>query len=56
MRSTHPCLCHEVDAPKKVIGLRSGSMEGFLHSHIQSSINEDVSSDGDIAPRGPLDQ
>ena len=34
MRSTHPCLFYEVDAPKKVIGLHSGSMEIFPHSYI----------------------
>ena len=33
MRSTHPFMFYEVDAPKKVIGLHSGSMEGFLHSY-----------------------
>ena len=56
MRSTHPYLSYEVDTPKEVTGLRSGSMEDFLHSPIQSSIDEDVSSSGDISPRGPVDQ
>ena len=56
MRSTHPCLFYEVDAPKMMIGLRSGSMEGFLHSYIQSSLDDGVSLHGDIAPRRPLDQ
>ena len=34
MRSTHPYIFYEVDAPKEVIGLRSGSMEGYLHSSL----------------------
>ena len=34
MRSTHPYPFLEVDAPKKVIGLRSGSMESFIHLYI----------------------
>ena len=55
MRGIHPCLFHEVDAPKRVIGLHSGSMEGFLHSCVQSPLY-DVSFPGDIAPRRPLDQ
>ena len=39
-----------------MIGLCSGSMEGFLHSYIQSSLDDGVSLHGDIAPRIPLDQ
>ena len=39
-----------------MIGLHSGSMEGFLHSYIQSSLDDGVSLHGDIAPRRPLDQ
>ena len=35
MRSTHPCLFYEVDAPKRVIGLHSGSMDRLVHSYIQ---------------------
>ena len=38
-----------------MIGLCSGSMEGFLHLCIQSPL-QDVSFLGDIAPRRPLDQ
>ena len=46
----------EVDAPKKVIGLCSDSMEDYLHSSIQSSLDDDVSFHGDISPRRPPDQ
>ena len=56
MRSTHTCLLYEVDAPKMMIGLHSRSMEGFLHSYIQSSLDDGVSLHGDIALRRPLDQ
>ena len=56
MRSTHPSLFYEVDAPNKVIGLCNRSMESFLHSYIQSSLDDDVSLHGGIAPRRPLDQ
>ena len=48
IRSTHPYSSMEVDAPEKVIGLCSGSMEGYLHSSIQSSLDNDVSLHGDI--------
>ena len=39
-----------------IIGLCSGSMEGFLHSYIQSSLDDGVSLHGEITPRRPLDQ
>ena len=52
---SHSYLLQKVDAPKEVIGLLSGSMEGFLHSRIQSPL-DDVSSARDIAPRRSLDQ
>ena len=55
MRSTHPYSFMEVDGPKKVIGLRSGSMEGYLHSSIQSSLDDDISLHGDILLGRPLD-
>ena len=42
MRSTHPYSFLEVYTPKKVIGLRSGSMDIIVHSYIQSSLVEDV--------------
>ena len=48
VRSTHPYSSMEVDAPEKVIGLHSGSMESFLHSSIRSSLEDDVSLHGDI--------
>ena len=32
MRSTHPCLFHEVDAPKRKTGLRSESRDKSVHS------------------------
>ena len=48
MRSTHPYILYEVDAPKKVIGLRSGSMDIFVHSHMQSPLDDEVSLHGDI--------
>ena len=51
---SHSYLLQKVDAPKEVIGLCSGSMEGFLHSCIQSPL-DDVSFPGDIAPRRPHD-
>ena len=56
MRSIHPYSFLEVDAPKKVIGLHSGSMEGYLRSSIQSYFDDDVSLHGDILPGRPLDQ
>ena len=56
MRRKHPCLSYEDDAPKRVIGLCSGSMDRLVHSYIQSSLVEDVSFHGDILPRRPLDQ
>ena len=56
MMSIHPYSFLEVDVPKKVIGLHSGSMEGYLHSCIQSSLDDDVSLHGDISPRRPLDR
>ena len=36
MRSTIPYSFVEFDAPKEVIGLRSGSMDIFFHSYMQS--------------------
>ena len=56
MRSTHPCIFYEVDAPNKVILLRSGSMDRLVHSYIQSSLVENVSLHGDILLGRPLDQ
>ena len=56
MRIIHPYSSMEVDAPKEVIGLRSGSMEGYLHSSIQSSFDDDVSLHGEILLGRPLDQ
>ena len=56
IRSTHPYLFYKVDAPKMMIGLRSRSMDGFLHSYIQSSLDDGVALHGDIAPRRPLDK
>ena len=56
MRSTHPYSFLEVDAPKKVIGLRSGSMNRFVHSYMQSPRDDDVSLHGDILPGKPSDQ
>ena len=52
---SHSYLLQKVDSPKEVIRLCSVSMEGFLHSCIQSPL-DDVSFLGDIAPRRPLDQ
>ena len=56
MRSTHPYSFLEVDAPKKVIILFSGSMDRFFHSYMQSPLDDDVSLHGDIFPGRPLDQ
>ena len=56
MRSTHLYSFLEVGAPKKVIGLHSGSMDRFLHSYMQSPLDDDVSLHGDISPRRPPDQ
>ena len=36
--------------------MHSGSMEGSLHSYMQSSLDDDVSLHGDILPGRPLDQ
>ena len=36
--------------------MRSGSMESFLHSSIQSSLEDDVSLHGEILSGRPLDQ
>ena len=55
MGSTHPYSSMEVDAPEEVIGLCSGSMEGYLHSSIQSSLDNDVSLHGDILQEDPQD-
>ena len=56
MRSPHPYLFYEVDAPKKVIGLHSRSMDRLVHSYMQSPFDDDVSLHGDIMPGRPLDQ
>ena len=56
MMSTHPYSSMDFYSPKEVIGLCRGSMESFLHSYIQSSLDDDVSLHGDILPGRPLDQ
>ena len=56
MRSTHPYPLQKVDAPKKVIVLRSGSIDRVVHTYMQSPLDEDVSLHGDILPGRPLDQ
>ena len=56
MRCTHPYPLQEVDAPKKVIGLHSGSMYRFVHSYMQSPFDDHVSLHGDILTGRPLDQ
>ena len=39
----HSYPLQEVETPRKVIGLHSGSMQGLLHSCIQSSLIKEVS-------------
>ena len=55
MRSTHPYIFQEVDAPKRETGLHSEGKEKSSHSYMQSTLDDDVSLHGDIAPRRPLD-
>ena len=54
MRRAHLYPFLEVITPRKVIELRSGSMDRVVHPCIQSSSNENVSLSGDITPRMPL--
>ena len=56
MRSTHHCLFHEVDAPKRETRLRSESRDKSVHSCMQSTLDDNVSLHGDISPRIPPDQ
>ena len=54
MRRAHLYPFLEVITPRKVIELRSGSMDRVVHPCIQSSSNENVSLSGDITLRRPL--
>ena len=55
MRSTHPYSLMEDDAPKRVIGLHSTSMDILVHPSMQSPLEDDVSLHGDILLGRPLD-
>ena len=56
MRSTHPYPFQEVDAPKRETRLCSEGKDKSAHSYMQSTLDDDVSLHGGIAPRRPLDQ
>ena len=56
MRSTHPYPLKKVEAPKRKTGFRSKSLYRFVHSYMQSSLDDDVSFHGEIFLRRPLDQ
>ena len=56
MRITHPYPFLEVVTPRRETRLRSESMGKFVHSYMQSSLDDDVSLHGDISPRRLLDQ